>query len=323
MSGTLETHYPNPQTPIEKRVAALGPWFHNLHLPDGTQTAPNHPLGDFPAVKWRQIAPHLPADLSGWRALDIGCNAGFYAFELARRGAEVVAFDVDERYLRQARWAAQQFELGDAVAFRRMQVYDLAREAETFDLVLFLGVFYHLRYPLLGLDIAARKADRLLVFQTMTLPGDAVARSAPDRAFQDREALLAPGWPKMAFVEHRLAGDPTNWWVPNHAGAEAMLRSSGLRITGYPDRGVYLCEPDAAATRTSPPRRRTARLVRLFKRNSAPRRAPNEDPKGASGALRAVCPAADRLPFATRGRPPLPASGGPKRLTRFWRARHM
>ncbi|HEX2099456.1 MAG TPA: DUF1698 domain-containing protein, partial [Candidatus Synoicihabitans sp.] len=65
----------------------LAPWFHNIHLPDGTQTAPNHPLGDFPRFKWQQIADHLPHDLTGWRVLDIGCNAGFYTVELARRGA--------------------------------------------------------------------------------------------------------------------------------------------------------------------------------------------------------------------------------------------
>ena len=70
-------------------IAALGPWFHNLHLPDGTQTAPGHFLGDFPTFKWEQIRDHLPTDLSGWTALDIGCNAGFYSFELARRGATV------------------------------------------------------------------------------------------------------------------------------------------------------------------------------------------------------------------------------------------
>src|SRR5690606_7653325 len=84
----------------------LGPWFHNLHLPDGRQTAPGHPFGDFPAVKWRQVEPCIPRNLRGWRALDVGCNAGFYSFELARRGAEVTAIDVDRRYLQQARWAA-------------------------------------------------------------------------------------------------------------------------------------------------------------------------------------------------------------------------
>ncbi|MEJ7797768.1 MAG: DUF1698 domain-containing protein [Solirubrobacteraceae bacterium] len=67
-------------------------------LPGGRCTAPDHPLGDFPAFKWQQIAPHLPQDLAGARALDIGCNAGFYSFELARRGADVLAVDVGEHY---------------------------------------------------------------------------------------------------------------------------------------------------------------------------------------------------------------------------------
>src|SRR5437764_1834439 len=91
------------------QIEALRPWFHNVHLPDGTQTCPDHWLGDFPRFKWQQIAPHLPADLTGWTALDIGCNAGFYSFELVRRGAAVLGIDSDERYLRQARWTAERF----------------------------------------------------------------------------------------------------------------------------------------------------------------------------------------------------------------------
>ena len=91
-------------------VRRLGPWFHNVTLPDGTQTCSAHPLGlgDFPRWKWDQIKDHLPGDLGGARALDIGCNAGFYALELARRGAHVVAIDHDERYLRQATWVVEQ-----------------------------------------------------------------------------------------------------------------------------------------------------------------------------------------------------------------------
>src|SRR3546814_10349498 len=87
----------------DDQVAALGPWFHNLHLPDGTETAPDHPLGDFPAFKWQQVTRHLPEDLSGWTALDIGCNAGFYSFELAKRGAMVTGIDIDPAYLHQDR----------------------------------------------------------------------------------------------------------------------------------------------------------------------------------------------------------------------------
>src|SRR5918998_3983061 len=114
-------------------ITALGPWFHNLHLPGGDETAPDHPLGDFPAFKWREIAPHLPADLTGWTALDIGCNAGFYTFELARRGAHVTGIDVEPLFLRQAEWAAREFGLEHQVAFRRMHVYDLAHADEQFD----------------------------------------------------------------------------------------------------------------------------------------------------------------------------------------------
>ena len=233
-----------------QEIAALGPWFHNLHLPDGAQTAPDHALGDFPAFKWRQIAPSIPEDLRGWRALDIGCNAGFYTFELAHRGALVTGIDVGEHYLRQARWAAEQFDCSNRVEFERMQVYDLAHRTEQFDLVLFMGVLYHLRYPLLALDIVAQKVRRKMIFQTLTMPGQDIFEDTYDRGtyerggIEDREVLCHPGWPKLAFIEHRFAGDQTNWWLPNHAAAEAMLRSSGMRVIAHPGHEIYVCEPD-------------------------------------------------------------------------------
>lgn len=229
---------------LRAEIGALGPWFHNLHLPNGVQTNPEHDLGDFPAFKWAQVAPMLPADLSGWHVLDIGCNAGFYSFALAQRGATVVGLDHSPHYLRQARWAAGQLGLTDQVEFRQMQVYDLAHTAETFDLVLFMGVFYHLRYPLLALDIVATKVKRLLVFQTLSLPGEEVYATPANLQLNDRQALLEPGWPKMAFVEGQMANDPTNWWVANHACILAILRSSGFSIIAQPGHEIYLCEPD-------------------------------------------------------------------------------
>jgi tRNA (mo5U34)-methyltransferase len=228
-----------------REIAALGPWFHNLHLPDGSRTAPNHPLGDFPRFKWEQIAPHVPQNLSGWSALDIGCNAGFYSLELAKRGARVLGIDVEPLFLRQAKWAAHEWGLDDALRFEQMQVYDLGRRGEAFDLVLFMGVFYHLRYPMLALDIVAGCVRRLMVFQTLTMPGDEVsADTNVDRDVMDREAFLAPGWPKMAFIEHAFAGDATNWWAPNHAAAEAMLRSSGMRVLQRAAHEIYVCQPE-------------------------------------------------------------------------------
>lgn len=228
---------------LHAQIRELAPWFHNLHLPDGTQTAPDHYLGDFPRFKWQEIAPFVAQDLTGKSVLDIGCNAGYYSFELARRGARVTGIDVDPHYLMQAQWAARQYGLEERVEFRRAQIYDLAQEEQSYDLVLFMGVFYHLRYPLLALDLVAQKVRECMIFQTMTMPGQEVFDQL-DHRINERDALLEPGWPKMAFIEHRLAGDPTNWWIPNHAGVEALLRSAGLRITGYPGHEIYRCEPD-------------------------------------------------------------------------------
>ncbi|CAN5308594.1 TIGR04290 family methyltransferase [soil metagenome] len=227
----------------EATIRALGPWFHNLHLPDGIQTAPEHFLGDFPGFKWARVQDAVPRDLRGWRVLDIGCNAGFYSFELARRGAEVTAVDIDPHYLAQARWAARRLGLEPRVDIRQGHIYELAREREPYDLVWFTGVFYHLRHPLLALDIVRRLTARIMMFQTLTMPGDRVARVPEDLGLGDRDAMLDDGWPKLAFIEHRLAGDPTNWWAPNHACIEALLCSSGFGVIARPEHEFYLCEP--------------------------------------------------------------------------------
>jgi len=232
---------------LQAEIDQLGPWFHNLHFPGGVQTAPNHFLGDFPSFKWKAIAPYVPEDLSGWKVLDIGCNAGFFSFRLAERGADVTAIDLDPHYLQQARWAAEKFGLADRVTFRKMQLYELAQSDEQYDLVWFMGVLYHLRYPLLALDIVARKTRRLMMFQTMTLPGEEVCEVPPDLTLEEREAMRQPGWPMMAFIEHRLASDPTNWWAPNHACVEAMLRSAGFEVLSRPCHEVYLCQPSVSS----------------------------------------------------------------------------
>jgi tRNA (mo5U34)-methyltransferase len=231
-------------------VAALAPWFHNLHLPDGVQTAPDHFLGDFPAFKWREISSHVPADLSGWRVLDVGCNAGFYSFKLAARGARVTAIDIDPHYLAQARWAAHEFGLHERIDFRCTQVYDLAREAQQYDLIWFMGVLYHLRHPLLALDILRRRTRRMLVLQTLTMPGEETADVPPDFPLAERARLAAEDWPRMAFIERRMSGDPTNWWAPNQACVEAMLRSAGFAISGEIADETWLCMPSEAGWQT-------------------------------------------------------------------------
>ncbi len=225
---------------IERRVRELGRWFHNIDL-KGVRTAPDHFLGDYPAVKWRRFAHALPADLSGRTVLDVGCNGGFYAIEMKRRGADrVVAVDFDETYLAQARFAAE--VTGADIEFRKLSVYDVARLGERFDLVLFMGVFYHLRHPLLALDLIWEHAAKdLLVFQSMLRGPDGVGPLQDDYPFSETDHFERPGYPRMVFVENKYCNDETNWWIPNRAGAEAMLRSAGFTILDHPEEEVFVC----------------------------------------------------------------------------------
>jgi tRNA (mo5U34)-methyltransferase len=227
---------------IRREAAALGPWFHNIDL-GGVATAPEHFLGDYPAIKWRRFAHALPADLTGKTVLDIGCNGGFYSIEMKRRGAaRVLAVDIDQGYLRQARFAAQ--VVGLDIEFAQLSVYDIAALAERFDVVLFLGVLYHLRHPLLALDlIRAHVVRDLFVCQSMQRGDPSEERVAEDYAFWDTAVFERPGFPRMAFVEHCYAGDDTNWWIPNRACTAAMLRSAGFVIEANPEEEVFVCRP--------------------------------------------------------------------------------
>jgi len=225
---------------IREKVEALGPWFHNLDL-HGIRTAPSHFLGDYPAIKWRHFANALPADLTGKSVLDIGCNAGFYAMEMKRRGAaRVLGLDSREEYLAQARIAAQVKELD--IEFRNLSVQEVGSLGERFDLVIFMGVLYHLRHPLLALDlIHEHVAGDILVFQSMQRGSETVEPVKRNYDFWTTELFDRPGFPKLHFIEHRYADDPTNWWVPNRACVEAMLRSAGFAIEGHPEGEVYIC----------------------------------------------------------------------------------
>jgi tRNA (mo5U34)-methyltransferase len=225
---------------LQQRIQDLGPWFHNLNL-NGVETAPNHYLGDYPRFKWRDFQRVIPESLSGKSVLDIGCNAGFYSIEMKRRGADrVVAIDFDETYLAQARFAAE--VCGADIEFARLSVYDVASLREKFDLVVFMGVLYHLRHPLLALDlIREHVACDLLLFQSMQRGHPGTPEISPDYDFNETGIFEDPQFPRAYFIEHSYAKDPTNWWIPNASCVEAMLRSSGFEILEHPEQEVYLC----------------------------------------------------------------------------------
>jgi tRNA (mo5U34)-methyltransferase len=226
---------------IRRRIQELGPWFHNMDL-GGVMTAPDHFLGDYPMFKWQSFKDAIPADLHGKTVLDIGCNAGFYSIEMKRRGAErVVGIDSDREYLAQARFAAEVCEAD--IEFHQLDVYDVAQLGEKFDVVLFLGVLYHLRHPLLALDLLHEHVVKdMLVFQSLLRGSSAVEPVEQNYPFAENAIFDWPSFPRLFFIENEYADDPTNWWFANRAAAEAMLRSAGFEIVAHPEDEVFVCK---------------------------------------------------------------------------------
>ena len=225
---------------IRTRVEELGEWFHNIDL-HGVMTAPHHFLGDYPSFKFRNFAHAIPEDLSGKSVLDIGCNGGFYSIEMKRRGAaRVVGIDSDDGYLKQARFAAE--VLGFEIEFRNLSVYDVGQLGERFDVVIFMGVLYHLRHPLLALDLLHEHVTKdLLIFQSLQRGSEEVFPVEEDYPFAETGIFEKEGFPLMYFIEKSYSQDPTNWWFPNRACVEAMLRSSGFLIQERAEQEVFIC----------------------------------------------------------------------------------
>src|SRR5690606_1269301 len=110
-----------------------------------------------------------------------------------------------------------------------------ARLGEKFDLVLFMGVLYHLRHPLLALDlIYEHVVGGKLLFQCLQRGSEKLPELERDYPFSEWDVFDMPEFPKLHFVEHRFSNDPTNWFFPNRAAVEAMLRSSGFVIEEHP-----------------------------------------------------------------------------------------
>jgi tRNA (mo5U34)-methyltransferase len=161
---------------------------------------------------------------------------------MGRRGAaRVVGIDSDPGYLAQAQFAAEVAGLN--IELRELDVYRVSELREKFDLVLFMGVLYHLRHPLLALDLLwEHVVGDTLVFQSLIRGSREILPLAPDYDFSESAIFENAGYPAMYFVEQRYSHDPTNWWIPNQACCEAMLRSAGFDITSHPEDEVYICK---------------------------------------------------------------------------------
>jgi len=195
---------------VQKEVAKIK-WWHTIDLGNGVIT----PGLDQSVAKLKTLG--IPEDLSGMTVLDIGAWDGFFSFEAERRGAQrVLAIDSfcwnGEGWGTKAGFELARKTLSSKVEDMEMEVLDISPERTgTFDLVLFLGVLYHTRHPLLSLERVFSVTRNHLILET-----------ACDMMWSRR--------PAMAFYpQGELDADPTNWWGPNAAAVEAMLKTVGFR----------------------------------------------------------------------------------------------
>ena len=194
---------------LREKVAEID-WWHTIDLGNGIIT----PGRDNSPERLKKIG--MPQDLTGHTVLDIGAANGFYSFEAERRGAKrVVAADQPlawnanghpKRGFELARKALNS-KVEDVV----MDVYDMSpKNIGTFDLVLFLGVLYHLQHPLLALEHVFSVTSKQLILETHV-------------------DMLHFKRPAMAFYPNaELDGDASNWWGPNPVAVEEMLKTVGF-----------------------------------------------------------------------------------------------
>lgn len=194
---------------IQKQAESIR-WFHTMDLGNGIQTKGIYdPRSRLPLLG-------LPDDLTGKRVLDIGAWDGFYSFECERRGAELVL--ATDSFC----WSGDGWGTKDGFNFAREALNSHVQDIEVdvlditpekmgqFDIVLCLGVLYHMRHPLLCLERVASVTKNMLILETEV-------------------DLLRVGRPAMAFYESsELNKDNTNWCGPNLSCVTAMLRTAGF-----------------------------------------------------------------------------------------------
>jgi tRNA (mo5U34)-methyltransferase len=200
---------------IRELVASVGHWHHVMRFPHGIVSPGSYD----PRELFRSL--ELP-DLHGKRVLDVGTRDGFFAFECARLGAEVVA--VDHADMEVTGFLAARRIYGSAVEYVQANVYDLdPARLGTFDVVLFLGVLYHLRHPLLALDRLRPLCRELLIVESLVCDARVLTGFETGRPL----AELAPGLAGVPLAQFlpvgRCHSDATNKWVPNVAGLLALL----------------------------------------------------------------------------------------------------
>lgn len=242
---------------ILSELTRLQPWFHRIDLGGGLYTKTESAIGEpveHPQPTWDKVKSCLPQDLSGRTVLDVGCNAGFYAIEMKRRGAErVLGIDSQRNLISQAMFVRD--VLGLDVDYRRMSVYDLdPHKIGQFDITLALGLLYHCKHLMLALEKLFAVTRELLILETAIYPPE----KSPESFVYEvggQKPLLHP----LAYIENPADAKEAiyNWFLPGVDSLRALLKNVGFaEVEVFPatqsDRAILECRkrepyPDSRA----------------------------------------------------------------------------
>jgi tRNA (mo5U34)-methyltransferase len=227
------------RTELSAAFERLGPWYHNVVFAPGVMSNPSNP--DYPASRWRVLDEVIPKDLSGKSVLDVGCNSGFFSLEMKRRGAQrVVGVDIMLHLLAQSRFASHWFGL--PLELYECGAYDVRSLESKFDVVVFIGVLYHLKHPLYALEQIASICTDTMYFQSVVRGPAGDVEPLDDYPANEVAIFDQPAWPKLYFIEKKFNGDESNWWFATRSCLKAMLRTAGFRvIEDTPNPDIFVC----------------------------------------------------------------------------------
>ena len=223
---------------VWEKVRSVPHWYHRIELRPGIVTPG---INDTPRFL-QQL--DLPADCTGLRVLDLGTRDGFFAFEMERRGADVLAID----YLPSSTtgFDVASAVLGSRVTYVQDNIYRVTPEKYgMFDVVLFLGLLYHLPDPLCALGIVHSVCKDLLILETQLLDNHLLlpdGRAVPLGAISSELQAIPLA---QFFPANTLSNDYSNYWAPNAKCMEMMLVESSFTVLHsevYGTRGVFKCQ---------------------------------------------------------------------------------
>lgn len=196
---------------IDELNAKLG-WYQNINLKNGLHTKKKSVWGedlDHPRQRWESVAPGFPIDFTGKSVLDVGCNAGFFSFVAADRGArDIVALDYNEGYVEQAKFCNE--VRGDNIDFRVGNVHDIGSLGRKFDITLCIGLLYHVPDIMGAITRIGQVTKELAIVESAIHPGN-------------------NDLPLVRVVEGK--GRMPGTWHPNMTALEFMFKKVGFRET--------------------------------------------------------------------------------------------